>query len=315
MRPDVISIGEPLIEFCAVDIGRLSIVNMFKRGWGGDTSNFAVAAARTGSSSTHICRLGDDEFGRSFLELWRREGMDTSRVIVENDAWTAIYIISLIEGGGHDFTYYRKGSAASRFSLKDLDEEYVSGAKVLHFSGISLAVSKSLREACFRAMNLCSENGGKVSLDVNMRSKLWSVEEAKENLESAFKAADIVFASMEDVNTLYGLTETPGAAERLRSFGVETAVIKMGAKGCYVSSDNEKFTCSGYRVKPIDTTGSGDAFDGAWITATLEDWDLIKRAKFANAVGAITATGFGAVAPIPTKEQALRLMKEQDEKY
>ena len=312
MRPEVISLGEPMVEFCALETGRLSKVDTFKRGWGGDTSNFAVAAARTGSSTAHVCKLGDDEFGKSFLELWEKEGMDTSHVIVEPNSWTAIYIISLIEGGGHDFTYYRKGSAASKFDVEDIDETYMSEAKVFHCSGISLAVSKSLREACFKAIDLCSEGGGLISLDVNMRSKLWSLDDSKRHLEITFKAADIVFASIEDMNTLYGITKPESAAERLRKFGVETAVIKLGRNGCYVSSENEVFRCPGYRVNPIDTTGSGDAFDGAWITATLEGWDLMKRAKFANSAGAITATGFGAVTPIPSREQALRLMKAQD---
>jgi 2-dehydro-3-deoxygluconokinase len=91
--------------------------------------------------------------------------------------------------------------------------------------------------------------------------------------------------------------------------GVDTVVIKRGDKGCYVASEEESFACPGFSVKPVDTTGSGDAFDGAWVTATLEEWNIRRRAKFANAVGAITATGLGAVAPIPRREQALKLME------
>ena len=86
----------------------------------------AVSAARQGLGVAHLCRLGEDEFGRSFLDLWEEEGMDNSRVIVEPDAWTAIYIISLMDGGGHDFTYYRAGSAASRYCVDDLDLDYLS---------------------------------------------------------------------------------------------------------------------------------------------------------------------------------------------
>ena len=82
LRPQVVGLGEPMVEFCANETGRLGRVEAFKRGWGGDTSNFAVAAARTGSRAAHMCRLGGDEFGRSFTELWAREGMDTSRVVV-----------------------------------------------------------------------------------------------------------------------------------------------------------------------------------------------------------------------------------------
>lgn len=312
MSPDVISLGEPMVEFCATDVGRLSKVPLFKRGWGGDTSNFAVSAARQGLSVAHICRLGGDEFGRSFLDLWESEGMDNSKVIVEPDAWTAIYIISLIEGGGHDFTYYRAGSAASRYSVSDLDHDYLAKAKFFHTSGISLAISKSVREAALEGLRVVRENGGFNSFDINMRSKLWDLETARESLAEAFKVSDVVYASMEDMNTLYGISEPEKAATYLRTLGVETVVVKHGGKGCYVSTDEKRFTMPGYKVDVMDTTGSGDAFDGAWVKGVSMGWDLERVASFCNAVGALTATGLGAVAPIPRYDEAVRLIKEQD---
>jgi 2-dehydro-3-deoxygluconokinase len=312
MSPDVISLGEPMVEFCATDTGRLSKVPLFKRGWGGDTSNFAVSAARQGLNVAHICRLGGDEFGRSFLELWEEEGMDNSRVIVEQDAWTAIYIISLMEGGGHDFTYYRAGSAASRYCADDLDLEYMSKTKFFHTSGISLAISKTVREAALKAQTHVRENGGFNSFDINMRTKLWDLETARMSLAEAFKISEVVFASMEDMNTLYGINEPEKAAEHLRDMGVETVVVKHGGKGCYVSTDERSFTMPGYKIDVVDTTGSGDAFDGAWIKGVEMGWELERIASYSNAVGALTATGLGAVAPIPRYDEALRLIKEQD---
>lgn len=69
---EIVSFGEPMVEFCAIDVGRLRDVKSFKMGWGGDTSNFAIAVARLGGGCGYICRIGDDEFGRSFLDLWQR---------------------------------------------------------------------------------------------------------------------------------------------------------------------------------------------------------------------------------------------------
>ena len=311
LKPDVIALGEPMVEFCATGTGRLSEMDLFKRGWGGDTSNFAVAAARTGSSVSHLCRLGDDEFGRSFMELWSREGIDTEKVIIESGAWTAIYLISLMEGGGHDFTYYRAGSAASRYSVEDLDQEYLSNAKVFHTSGISLAVSETLREAAFRAIEYCRDNGAHITFDINMRPKLWPINTARAVFNYAFTLTDTVFASMEDMNLLYSITDPNDAALHLREMGVKTVVIKHGGMGCYVYTGSVEFTSPGYKVDVLDTTGSGDAFDGAWVSAMLDGLPLRKRASFANAVGALTATGLGAVTPIPNRERALKLMEEQ----
>ena len=301
-----------MVEFCATDVGRLSGVEQFKRGWGGDTSNFTVSAARQGVSVGHICRLGGDEFGKSFMDLWADEGIDTSRVLIEEDAWTAIYIISLMEGGGHDFTYYRAGSAASRYCVDDLDVEYISGAKAFHTSGISLAISKTVRDATLEALRISKESDGFNSFDVNMRAKLWDIETAREALAEAFGYSDVVFASMDDMNTLYGMTDMEEAARHLREMGVGIVVVKHGGEGCYVSTDKERFTMPGYKIDVVDSTGAGDAFDGAWVKGVLMGWDLRRTASFANAVGALTATGLGAVAPIPRYEDALRLIREQD---
>lgn len=311
MAPDIISIGEPMVEFCATSKGRLSQVPLFKRGWGGDTSNFAVAVARLGGSVGYICRLGDDEFGRSFLELWKKEGVDASKVIVEKGAFTGVYFISLMEGGKHDFTYYRKDSAASHFSPEDLDESYVKEAKVLHSSGISLAVSQSLREAVLKAVSLCKASGGIFSFDPNVRLRLWPIGTARAIIEYAFRQADIILSSIEDMELLYGIVDPEVASKKLIEMGASIIALKLGAQGCYIRTRDKAFFSEGFKVDVVDTTGAGDAFDGAFLVGYLEGWDLQKISAFANAVGALTTTGFGAVAPIPTREEALRFMESR----
>ena len=312
MSPEVVGLGEPMVEFCATDVGKLSGVEMFKRGWGGDTSNFAVSAARQGLSVGHVCKLGNDEFGKSFIDLWTREDMDTSRVVIEEGTWTAIYFISLMESGNHDFTYYRAGSAASKYGVDDLDMDYIYEAKAFHTSGISLAISETVREAALEALRINRDSGGYNSFDVNMRVKLWDIETARSTLAKTFKLCDVVYASMDDMESLYGLTNMEKSAEYLRKMGVSTVVIKHGGKGCYVSTVEKSFTMPGYKIQVVDSTGAGDAFDGAWVKGILEGWDLEKTASYANAVGALTATGLGAVDPIPTYMEAVKLIKEQD---
>ncbi|MEM3046793.1 MAG: sugar kinase [Candidatus Bathyarchaeia archaeon] len=311
MSLDVVSLGEPMSELCATSTGHLREVAGFKLGWGGDTSNFAVAVARLGRKVGYMCRLGDDEFGKSFLELWAREGVDASRVIVEKGAFTGVYFISLIDGGEHDFTYYRKDSAASRFSPEDIDEAYVKQAKVFHSSGISLAISQSLREAVFEAAKLVKDAGGLFSFDPNVRLRLWPVNTARAIVSYACTQANIVITSIEDMKLLYGYEEPEKAASALHSMGPEKVVVKLGAEGCLVSADGESFRSPGFKVKVVDTTGAGDAFDGAFIMGMLEGWDYRRIARFSNAVGALTAMDRGAVAPIPTRRQVEKFLRSQ----
>jgi len=311
MPLDVISLGESMSELCATSTGHLREVAGFKLGWGGDTSNFSVAVARLGRKVGYICRLGDDEFGRSFVELWAREGVDASRVIVEKGAFTGVYFISLIDGGEHDFTYYRKDSAASRLSPEDVDEAYVRQAKVFHSSGISLAVSQSLREAVFKAVRVAKEAGGLFSFDPNVRLRLWPIHTARAVVSYACAQADIVLSSIEDMKLLYGYDDPEKAAASLRSMGPRTVVVKLGADGCLVSAKDESFRSPGFKVKVVDTTGAGDAFDAAFIVGMLEGWEYRRIARFANAVGALTAIDRGAVAPIPTRQKTEAFLRSQ----
>ncbi len=298
---DVASFGEPMVEFCATDVGRIRDVYLFRRGWGGDTSNFIVAVARLGVKAGYICRIGDDEFGKSFLELWQNEGIDTSQVIIEKGGFTAVYFISLLPGGGHDFTYYRKDSAASHYSPSDLNPNYLSKLKVFHSSGISMAISENCRKTVFKAAEIVKANGGIFSFDVNFRPKLWSPQIAKPHIEKAMAEADLIFMSKEDASLLYG-EETDKVIEKIYSFAKpKIIVVKMGGEGCLILDDGEKINVPGFKVNVVDTTGAGDAFDGAFIVGLLEGKDLEEIGIFANAVGALTTTGLGAVAPIPRR--------------
>jgi len=308
---EVVSLGEPMLEFNAVAKGSLRFIDTYTRGWGGDTSNFAVAVARLGRSVGYIARIGDDEFGKCFLDMWKREGVDHSRVIVEKGGFTAIYFISLIDGGEHDFTYYRRDSAASHLSPEDLDLEYIRRAKVFHSSGISQAISESCREAVFKAAETAKKAGGKFSYDPNIRLKLWSENLAKATVNYTIEMADIVLPSMEDAKFLTGESDPKAAAEKILRRGPEIVALKLGGEGCLVYTKEEVLRVPGFPVEVVDTTGAGDAFDGAFVVGILEGWPLRKTSEFANAVGAVTTTGKGAVSPIPKREEILDFLRKK----
>ena len=309
---DIVSLGEPMLEFNAIKKGSLRYVDKYERGWGGDTSNFAVAAARLGGSVGYITRVGDDEFGNCFLDMWKREGVDCSRVIVEKGGFTGIYFISLINGGEHDFTYYRKDSASSHLSPEDLDLEYIRRAKVFHSSGISQAISESCREAVFKAAETIKDVGGVFSYDPNIRLKLWPVNLARAVVKYTIEMADIVLPSFEDAKIITGKSDYEEAAKEILSWGPKIVAMKLGKMGCLVCSEDERFKIDPIKVNVVDTTGAGDAFDGAFIARYLEGVSLREVAEFANAAGALTTTGKGAVTPIPRREAVFNLLKSHN---
>ncbi len=306
---DIVSLGEPMVEFCASSKGLLREVKFFERGWGGDTSNVVVAAARLGRKCGYISRIGADEFGRSFLELWRREKVDGSHVIVEESSFTAVYFVSILDGGKHDFTYYRKGSAASHLSPDDIDPDYVRRAKVFHSSGISQAVSATCRQAVFKAAEIAKKSKVLFSYDPNIRPKLWPLKVAREVVSCTLDIADIALPSIEDARVVTGRSSPEEAAEAILKKGPRIVALKLGAEGCLVKTEEETVKVPGFRVNVVDTTGAGDAFDGAFLTAITEGLDVRKAAEFANATAALKTLGKGAVTPLPRRKNVTEFLE------
>src|SRR5262245_41012045 len=168
---DVLTFGEPLMEFAEVERNG---ERLMLPGFGGDTMNVAVAAARQGARAAVFTALGDDAFGARFLDLWDREGIDRSRVMVKAGERTGIYFITY-GPQGHEFTYVRTGSAASLVRPDDVPSDLVSAAKILHVSGISQAISPSACDAVFAAIRTARAAGTLVAYDPNSRLSLGPV--------------------------------------------------------------------------------------------------------------------------------------------
>ena len=291
----IVSIGEPMVEFNQTE------EKIFFQGFGGDSSNMIIAAARSGARTAYVSRVGDDEFGRMLLALWKREGVDTSAVIVDREAPTGAYFVT--HGPwGHDFSYLRSGSAASRIRPDDLTD--LSKASVVHASGISMAISQSACDTVLAAFSRART----ISFDSNLRLKLWPLARARAMIGAAAAMSDYFFPSIEDARQL---SEAQSIDENLawaHGLGAKTVFLKLGPDGVVVSDRTRSERIPGIRVKALDATGAGDCFCGAAL-ARLEAGDSIwEAARYANAAAALATTGFGAVDPLPRPEQVRKLI-------
>lgn len=298
MAFDILCLGEAMVEFNQTN-GAGS--DQYLRGFGGDTSNCAIAAARQGAKTAYCTLLGKDPFGELLLDLWRTEGVDTGPVGLRDDAPTAVYFVTHGEKG-HTFTYYRKDSAASRIAPADLPGEELEATKLLHVSGITLAVSQSMRETAMVAIQRMRKAGRKVSFDTNLRLKLWSIEAARDAIHAALKLSDIALPSLEDATTLSGLSDPVAILDFYRGMGIPLIVLKCGADGVLIATeDGKRWRLPGHRVPTVDATGAGDCFDGAFLAELVRGADPLNAATYANAAAALTTIGYGAVAPIPRR--------------
>jgi 2-dehydro-3-deoxygluconokinase len=297
-----------MLEFNATSPGSLREVRSYEVGWGGDTSNFSVAAARMGAQVGYLTRLGSDDFGRIFLDLWESEGIDTSHVILEEGAATGIYFVSRL-GAQHAFTYYRKDSAASHLAPADIPVDYIAGAKVFHTSGITQAISNSACDAVFEAIQTARKAGVRVSYDPNVRLKLWSPGRARAVILETISLSDFIFPSLEDARFLSLHQEPEEVAAYLLERGPQVVALKLGADGAILATQEGIERIPPYPVQAIDGTGAGDTFDGAFIASYLKGRSYEECARFANIAAALATTGHGAVAPIPNAGEVERIYR------
>jgi 2-dehydro-3-deoxygluconokinase len=238
-------------------------------------------------------------------QLWDAEGVDHAGVASRPDAYTAIYFVSH-DAQGHHFSFFRAGSAASCMTPDTLPTQRIRDARALHLSGISLAISPSACETCYAAIDVAHEAGRLVTFDTNLRLKLWPLDRARAVMNDVIARCDICLPSLDDVAAITGLTDPDALADHCLRLGARVVALKMGDQGALVADAHHRHRIAPHPCRPVDATGAGDTFGGAFVHRFLQGDSLVQAGRYAAAAAALSTQGYGAVAPIPTAEQVMR---------
>jgi 2-dehydro-3-deoxygluconokinase len=303
MSVELLCMGEPMMEYSQLPEtaeGR----QLYLEGFGGDTSNTAIAAARQGAKVGYVTAIGRDRGGDAFLSLWRSEGIDTSTVIRRRDRPTAVYFV-LRKGAGHEFLFYRAGSAAASYAPQELPAAAVAAARIFYASGISQAISASAAEAVSRAIDIARDAGVAVAYDTNYRARLWPAAEARDVIHAAVSRARYAFVSHEDAEILAGLDDPDAVIDFYLGLGPEVVILKQGRAGAVLASRQARVAIRPPSVAAVDSTGAGDVLSGAFLARILAKDAAETAARYAVAAAALSTRGYGAVAPIPRAAEVL----------
>jgi 2-dehydro-3-deoxygluconokinase len=305
-RFDVVSLGEPMYEFSQIPGEQ----RRYLQGYGGDTTNCAIAAARLGARVAYLTRVGNDVFGREFLQLWQSEGVDVSGVGIDPTAHTAVYFISHTETG-HEFSYLRAGSAASRIEPVHLALDLLGDTQFFHASGISQAISASACDAVFAAIDAARAAQARFVYDANYRPRLWPVARARAIACASISLSDYFLLSLEDAQALADEREPAAILAWCHRQGARAVALKLGALGVYASDGVTSRLIPGHPVGAVDATGAGDCFAGALMARLAAGDDFWQALRYANAAAALTTLGYGAIAPLPRPQDVTRLLLEE----
>ena len=298
-------LGEAMVEFNQTDPG----LGLYQQGFGGDTSNAIIAASRQGARTGYLSCVGDDLFGNMLLSLWQREGVDT-RCITRKDQSTGAYFVTH-GASGHGFHFLRRHSAASAMQPGDFDFSCLAGTSFLHISGISQAISVNACNTVKAAIAAARARRVKVSYDSNLRVKLWPAERALAEMESTLPNVDLFLPSLDDMQSLIGLSEPDAIIDWSLAKGCTQVVLKLGKRGALVVSGHERTLLAGHNVRAVDATGAGDCFAGSLLARLVAGDSLIQAATYANAAAALSTQNYGAVEPIPRSQQVSAFLQTQ----
>ncbi|MBD3191351.1 MAG: histidine kinase [Candidatus Heimdallarchaeota archaeon] len=316
-HPEIISIGEALIDFIAEQPGSLLSTETFTKSPGGAPANVAVGLARLGVKVGFIGKVGDDPFGKFLVNKLEKEKVLTQGAIRSSKReLTSLAFVSLNEEGERDFFFYRANAADLKLQPDEIDPHFFSQIKFLCFGSLSLSTEPS-RSAIFKAIKECKKNGGKVCFDPNIRLDIW---EDKSNfikiVKEALKHTEIFLPSQEELYYLnFSLTSQPNRIDEqiiehfCENFPLETLVIKKGKAGCSIKTKKKLEHIPGFKVKVIDTTGAGDGFNAGFLFGLLLEKTLEEAALLGNAVGALVVQKKGAMTALPTKEELKIFLK------
>ena len=306
MAVDLLCIGEPLLEYNQLPPGEDGRI-LYQQGYGGDTSNVAIAAARQGSKVGYLTAIGEDPGGEALLELWQAEGIETGAVKRSVAHPTGAYFVT--HGpAGHRFSYHRRGSAASMLAIADVPETTISGARLVFASGISQGISECAADAVFHAFALARKHGVAVAYDTNYRPALWPPLRAAAIIHAAICQADVALPGLDDARLLTGLEDPEAILDFYLGLGPALVALKMGDQGVYLGTPEGRKRIPAFGVAAIDATGAGDTFCGALLARLLAGESHEDAAHYAAAAAAISTTGYGAVAPIPRAPEVFAAM-------
>ncbi|MBC6447313.1 sugar kinase [Actinokineospora xionganensis] len=296
---DVVTFGEIMGLMVAHPGDPLRHAHDFRRGIAGAEATVAIGLSRLGYRTGWFGRLGDDPFGHAALEVLRASGVDVSRVELDADAPTGLLVRDAHAVRRISVQYYRSGSAASLMRPAELDPTYIAGARLLHVTGITPALSQSCLDTVRAAIELAHEHGVVVSFDPNLRLRLWSAERAAAVLGELVVGADIVLTSDEEALVVTGQSDRSSAAKWLLDRGTRVVVVKAGAAGAWAADGVDEWAVPAFPAVVVDPVGAGDAFDTGFLSGWLDGAPVADCLARGAAAGSLAVQSVGDVDGLP----------------
>lgn len=266
----------------------------FKMGPGGKGSNQGVAAQRAGADVTMITKIGKDTFGKIALDNFKKENMDTKFIFEDENFETGAALIMVDENTSENKILVLSGACGHI-----TDEDIETARQTIENADVFLTQLETNLDAIEKAIDIAYKKGVKTVLNP---APVQSIS------DELLKKIDIITPNEVEASILTGVKietdeDVRTAAKVFLNKGVKNVIITLGSKGVYArTKEGEKFI-KVIPLKPVDTTGAGDAFSGGFVTALAEGKDFFEAAEFGNVVGSLSVTKMGTAPSMPYRNE------------
>ena len=271
---------------------------------GGDANNESITLARLGSKTAILVKIGYDSIGNSLYSILENEPLDLSLVIRDKNAEMMMAIVVIKTDGERSFLV-KQGTSACQLVPTDITDEILKNTRAITVGSLfclpgldGAGIADVLKRAqSFGTITICD-----MTYDIN--------NIGADAMLCAYPHIDYMVPSLEEAMYASGETDLDKIADFFLEHGVKNVIIKLGGDGCFFKNASERFFTDAYQIKPVDTTGCGDNFLGAFTHALLKGWPIRECTDFACAAGSLNATGVGAHHVLQDEAHVLSFMKE-----
>ena len=316
---DVVALGELLIDFTENGLSEQGNV-IYEANPGGAPCNVLAMLNKAGRKTAFIGKVGQDIFGNKLKATLDEVGIDTSNLIIDEDARTTLAFVETLPGGDRDFSFYRNPGADMMLKAEDLHEDLIKDAKIFHYGTLSMT-HDDVREATKKAIDIAKESGAILSFDPNLRPPLWkTLDDAKVQVAYGLSKCDVLKISDNEIQWFTGEEDYDAGIAKLRSeYNIPLIMLSMGPDGSRAYYKDLRV-----EVKPflqeatIETTGAGDTFGACCLhhvlkygLDNLDEEKLTEMLTFANAAASIVTTKKGALRVMPEVEEVEAFIKSR----
>jgi len=266
-----------------------SFVTGFEETCGGSAANTIVGLARLNCKTGFIGKTASDREGKMLLEAFHKEGVDTEGVTLAKNGRSGT-VMGFIDKKGNRALYVDP-SVNDMLSYGEIPQKYASQTKFLHLTSFVGEKPFNAQKKLLRTL----PDSVEVSFDPGaLYSKLGLAK-----LKQIIKRTFVLLPNACEVALLTDETDYRAGAEVLLGEGVKIVAVKLGGRGCYVTDGKRSCMVDSFKVKAVDTTGAGDAFNAGFLYGLINGKSLLECGRIANFVASKCVTKIGARTGLP----------------